>query len=106
MMPDNIRIENMIGKSKIQKAHEDAAGKMPRGQMVGVRPTQVRHHARFSKTAATAEEAFFLLHDDICKIEKTENFFVVSSSHNIIATAEGFLATALVIYTAEQEMHH
>lgn len=96
----------MFGKSKKQKAHEAASGKMPQNDMVGLRPAQVRKHARFSKTASTAEEAFFLLHDDICKVERMDNFFVVSSSHDIIATTDGFLATALVIFTADQEMHH
>jgi hypothetical protein len=97
----------MFGKSsKVNKAHKDAAGLLPGHEMVGVRPAEVRRHARFSKTAATAEQAFFDLHDDIAKVERMENFFVVSSSHHIIEIPEGFLATALVVFTAEQEQHH
>lgn len=96
----------LVGKSAIEKSHDAAAGKMRKADMVGLRPTQVRLHSRFSQTAPTAEEAFFKLHDEISKVERMDNFFVVSSSHNIIATPEGFLATALVVFTAEQEMHH
>lgn len=97
----------MFGKShKIAKAHREAAGLLPKSEMVGSRPAEVRRHSRFSETADTAEGAFFKLHDRINHVERMENFFTVSSSHHIIETDGKFLATALVVFTAEQEMHH
>lgn len=70
------------------------------------KPATVRRNSRFSATGKTAEEAFFKLTDDIAKVEGMDGFFVVSSSHHILETNGEFFASALVVFTRVQEVHH